>query len=106
MTAWSVGRRGDLVEPQRSVDDQAEGTAAGLLDANGAFPLVETALQQDEPAVEVVAKLGKLERRIEPDLLVREVRASFPVVVAEQRPENTAGDSLDEVVATDERAAV
>jgi hypothetical protein len=50
----------------------------------GASRFVQTALQQDEPAVEVVVKLRQLERGVEADFLVREVGASFPVVVAEE----------------------
>ena len=60
----------------------------------GGLALVEAAFQQDEPALEVVAELGELERRVEPHLLVGELAAAVAVVVVEQRPQDPAGDPL------------
>ena len=67
-----------LVEAERRLRRcNPEAAAAGLLDPDRRAALVEAALEQDEPALEVVAELGQLERRVEPDLLVGELDASF-----------------------------
>jgi len=47
------------------VHDEAEPTPPGLLDQHRRVPLVEATLQQDEPALEAVAEVGQVERRID-----------------------------------------
>ena len=96
----------DALELQLALDEEPEAAPTGLLDADRRVAFVETALQQDEPALEVVAELGQLERRVEPHLLVGELDASLAFVVTEQHPQDAPGDALDEVVAVEERAAV
>ena len=94
------------VELQRRVDHEPEPAAPGLLDPDRRVALVEAALQQDQPALEVVAELGQVERRVEPHLAVGELVAALGRVLVEQRPEDPAGDALDEVVGAEEHAAV
>jgi len=61
------------LEPQRRADLQMEASAAGLLDADDGVALFEPSFEQDQARVEVVAKAWKVERRIEPHLLVGEL---------------------------------
>src|SRR5689334_20919320 len=105
-TRGSRPRRAGGFPHERGGDEQPEAAAPGLLDPHRRVALLEPALQEDEPALEVVAQLGQLEARVEPHLLVGELVAPVPGVVAEQRPEDPAGHALDEVVAVEERAAV
>src|SRR5215510_13324110 len=94
------------LELQATLDEYAEPAPDGLLDADRRVALVEAALQQHEPALEVVAEVGQLERGIEPHLLVRELVALLGLVLAEHLPQDPTRHALDEVVAVEERAAV
>ena len=63
-------------------------------------------LRRMRRAVEVVAKAGQLEARVEPHFLVREVDSARGDVLLEQRPQDAARDAADEVIAVEEDAAV
>jgi hypothetical protein len=47
-----------LLESQRTLDQETEPPSTGLLDPDGRASLVEPALEQDQPALEVVTELG------------------------------------------------
>ncbi len=87
-------------------DVEAEAAAAGAFDAHRRLALVEAALEQDQPALEVVLEARQSRRRVEPQLPVGEVDPAVGAVLAQQRPQDAAGDALDQVVAVEERAAV
>src|SRR5581483_9749305 len=97
---------GDGLEREVGLDDEHEATPPRLLDPDRRAPLVEAPLEEDEPALEVVAELRELERRIEPHLLVGELGSPVTFVKAQQRPQDATGDALDEVLAVEARAPV
>src|SRR5262249_54270980 len=99
-------RAADDFEQEFGVDNQPESASTALLDPDRRPPLLQASLQQDQAVLEVVSKLGQLERRVEADLPIAELDPAFLVVLSEQRPQQPAGDSFDQIVPIEEGAAV
>ena len=64
--------------------------------------LLEPAAEQQQPALQVVLPLRQLERLVEPQLAVRELRASRRLVRRQQPPQDPRGQAADQVLAVDE----
>ena len=54
---------------------EAEAPAAGLLEAQAGFAVVEPALEQDEPGLQVVHDIGQPQAGIQPKLAIGEFGA-------------------------------
>jgi hypothetical protein len=76
-----------------------ETAAAGLLHLHRRLPLQQPARQQQQPGFQVVGDIGQADAAVEAQFAVAEGNAPRMVVVAEDGPENRAGDDsifLDE----------
>ena len=103
MFRWALS---DLDQRQGPSDVQVEATTRRLLDAQVVAALFQSLAEEDEARLQVVLDVGELERGIEPDFLITEVDAPFRLVHLQQPPEDGAGNSFDEVLVVEERAAV
>src|SRR3954452_16914024 len=97
---------GGRLELKLRRDVDSESAAGRLLDPDRCLTLVEPSLEQQQTTLQVVLEARQLERRIESKFPVRELGAARGDVLRQQRPEDAAGDTLDEVVAVEERAGV
>src|SRR6185295_977928 len=79
-------------------DAEPESAASRLLDREKRGALGQAARQKDQPRLQIIREVGQANRRVEPELPVREVRAPALRVVAYELPEDRAGDALDKVV--------
>src|SRR5581483_11953947 len=85
-------------------DLQREPASRRRHDAHIGTLLIEPLAQQDQARFEVVLDRRQSERCIEAQLAVRELRAPFALEIAEEFPEDAAGNVADEVLAVDEDA--
>src|SRR5439155_23302914 len=96
----------DALQHEGTIDAELEAASARARDAHGRIALLESALQEDEPALEVVAERWQLQRRIEPGLPVGERCPARGGVFARDLPEEPAGNALDHIGVVEERAPV
>src|SRR5262249_5229793 len=103
---WRGASSGHLTQLDRPLHVEAKAAAAGVLNAQEVATFLEPPAQQDQSRLEVVLDVGEVQKRIEADLLVRNLDPLLLRERLEQTPEHASGDALDHVLVADEDAVV